>query len=35
MFPSFFDRDVKCLRDFFKRRFDFDGESFATFSDVV
>lgn len=32
---SFFDRDVKCLRDFFKRRFNFDGEAYPVFTDVV
>nr|CAG4649248.1 EOG090X04DJ [Scapholeberis mucronata]SVE93552.1 EOG090X04DJ [Scapholeberis mucronata] len=32
---QYFDRDVKCLRDFFKRRFNFEGESYPVFSDVV
>nr|SVE84192.1 EOG090X04DJ [Daphnia pulex] len=32
---QFFDRDVKCLRDFFKRRFNFEGEAYPAFSDVV
>nr|SVE74117.1 EOG090X04DJ [Daphnia barbata] len=32
---QYFDRDVKCLRDFFKRRFNFEGEAYPTFSDVV
>jgi RIO kinase 2 len=30
----FFDRDVTCLRDFFRRRFDFESETFPVFSDV-
>nr|SVE75058.1 EOG090X04DJ [Daphnia dolichocephala] len=32
---QYFDRDVKCLRDFFKRRFNFEGEAYPIFSDVV
>nr|SVE73490.1 EOG090X04DJ [Daphnia atkinsoni] len=32
---QFFDRDVKCLKDFFKRRFDFEGEAYPVFTDVV
>lgn len=31
----FFDRDVKCLKDFFKRRFNFEGEAYPVFTDVV
>lgn len=30
----FFDRDVKCIQDFFKRRFGYESESFPTFDDV-
>nr|CAG4646180.1 EOG090X04DJ [Macrothrix elegans] len=30
-----FDRDVRCLREFFKRRFNFEGEEYPTFKDVV
>lgn len=30
----FFDRDVACLRDFFRRRFDFESDSFPAFSEV-
>merc|ERR1719189_1162282 len=30
----FFERDVNCVRDFFKRRFDFESESAPTFDDV-
>ena len=30
----FFDRDVNCIRDFFKRRFDFESESAPTFEDI-
>nr|CAG4643136.1 EOG090X04DJ [Ilyocryptus agilis] len=32
---NFFDRDVKCLREFFKRRFNFEGEAFPVFGDIV
>lgn len=31
----FFDRDVTCLRDFFRRRFNYESELFPKFSDVV
>eukprot|EP00094_Tigriopus_californicus_P006858 TCALIF_06607-PA protein Name:"Similar to RIOK2 Serine/threonine-protein kinase RIO2 (Homo sapiens)" AED:0.17 eAED:0.17 QI:0/0.66/0.7/0.9/1/1/10/104/975 len=31
----FFDRDVTCLRDFFRRRFNYESELFPRFSDVV
>ncbi|RNA37728.1 serine threonine- kinase RIO2 [Brachionus plicatilis] len=30
----YFDRDVQCIRDFFKRRFNFESESLPKFSDV-
>ena len=30
----FFDRDVACLKDFFRRRFNFESESVPVFSDV-
>ena len=30
----FFERDVNCVRDFFKRRFDFESESAPTFEDI-
>lgn len=30
----YFDRDVQCIRDFFKRRFDFDSDVFPQFSDI-
>jgi RIO kinase 2 len=30
----YFDRDVKCIRDFFKRRFDFESETYPKFSDI-
>lgn len=30
----YFDRDVQCIRDFFKRRFDFDSDAFPRFSDI-
>ena len=30
----FFERDVNCVRDFFKRRFDFESESAPTFDDI-
>nr|CAG4636928.1 EOG090X04DJ [Ceriodaphnia reticulata]SVE72871.1 EOG090X04DJ [Ceriodaphnia reticulata] len=32
---EYFNRDVKCLKDFFKRRFNFEGEAYPVFSDVV
>ncbi|KAI9557755.1 hypothetical protein GHT06_014503 [Daphnia sinensis] len=32
---QFFDRDVKCLKDFFKRRFNFESEAYPAFTDVV
>ena len=31
---DFFDRDVNCIRDFFKRRFNFESDSAPTFDDV-
>nr|CAG4650080.1 EOG090X04DJ [Sida crystallina] len=31
---NLFDRDVKCLRDFFKRRFNYESELYPSFSDV-
>lgn len=31
---SLFDRDVKCLRDFFKRRFNYESELYPSFDDV-
>ena len=30
----YFDRDVQCIRDFFKRRFAFDSETYPKFSDI-
>jgi RIO kinase 2 len=30
----YFDRDVQCIRDFFKRRFNFDSELYPKFSDI-
>lgn len=30
----YFDRDVQCIRDFFKRRFNFESELYPKFSDV-
>lgn len=30
----YFERDVNCIREFFKRRFDFESETFPTFADV-
>ena len=30
----FFDRDVNCIRDFFKRRFDYESELAPSFGDV-
>ena len=31
----YFDRDVECIRDFFRRRFNFESETFPKFSDVT
>ena len=31
----YFDRDVGCIREFFKRRFNYESELFPKFSDVV
>lgn len=30
----YFDRDVTCIRDFFKRRFGYESEMFPTFKDL-
>nr|DBA23385.1 TPA: hypothetical protein GDO54_014301 [Pyxicephalus adspersus] len=30
----YFDRDVKCIRDFFQRRFSYESELFPTFQDI-
>uniref|UniRef100_A0A4X1TPN2 Serine/threonine-protein kinase RIO2 n=1 Tax=Sus scrofa TaxID=9823 RepID=A0A4X1TPN2_PIG len=30
----YFDRDVKCIRDFFMKRFSYESELFPTFSDI-
>ncbi|XP_047586238.1 serine/threonine-protein kinase RIO2 [Lutra lutra] len=30
----YFDRDVKCIRDFFMRRFSYESELYPTFSDI-
>ncbi|XP_053888376.1 serine/threonine-protein kinase RIO2 [Malaclemys terrapin pileata] len=30
----YFDRDVKCIRDFFKKRFSYESELFPTFQDI-
>jgi len=30
----YFDRDVQCVRSFFKRRFDYESELYPTFKDV-
>ena len=31
----YFDRDVGCIREFFKRRFNYESELFPNFTDVV
>lgn len=31
---SFFDRDVQCIRDFFRRRFGFESETYPSYDDV-
>ena len=33
-FPRYFDRDVQCIRTFFRRRFDYESELYPKFSDV-
>lgn len=33
-FCRYFDRDVKCIRDFFMKRFSYESELFPTFSDI-
>lgn len=33
-FCSYFDRDVNCIRVFFKRRFGFESEDYPVFSDL-
>ncbi|CAM5114352.1 unnamed protein product [Eretmochelys imbricata] len=30
----YFDRDVECIRDFFKKRFSYESELFPTFQDI-
>jgi RIO kinase 2 len=30
----YFDRDVQCMRDFFRRRFNFESENYPKFSDI-
>uniref|UniRef100_H2ZSD4 Serine/threonine-protein kinase RIO2 n=1 Tax=Latimeria chalumnae TaxID=7897 RepID=H2ZSD4_LATCH len=30
----YFDRDVKCVRDFFKKRFSYESELYPTFTDI-
>jgi RIO kinase 2 len=30
----YFDRDVQCIRDFFKRRFNFEADSYPNFKDI-
>ncbi|KOX77803.1 Serine/threonine-protein kinase RIO2 [Melipona quadrifasciata] len=31
---TYFERDVKCVREFFKRRFDYESELYPTFHDI-
>uniref|UniRef100_A0A646QDW6 Serine/threonine-protein kinase RIO2 n=1 Tax=Hemiscolopendra marginata TaxID=943146 RepID=A0A646QDW6_9MYRI len=31
----YFDRDVKCIREFFKKRFDYESELYPTFADIM
>ncbi|MGH0174773.1 UNVERIFIED_CONTAM: hypothetical protein FKN15_069090 [Acipenser sinensis] len=33
-YPLYFDRDVKCIRDFFLRRFGYESELYPTFKDI-
>ncbi|EEC01392.1 serine/threonine protein kinase rio2, putative [Ixodes scapularis] len=30
----YFDRDVQCVREFFKKRFGYESELFPKFSDI-
>lgn len=30
----YFDRDVKCIRDFFAKRYNYESELFPTFKDI-
>ncbi len=30
----YFDRDVQCIKDFFRRRFNFESETYPKFSDI-
>ena len=32
---SFFNRDVNCIRRFFRRRFRYEGQSWPTWRDVI
>ena len=31
----YFDRDVQCIRDFFKRRFSYESHLYPSFSDIM
>lgn len=31
---AYFERDVNCIRDFFKRRFGYESELYPTFQDI-
>lgn len=33
-FFRYFDRDVKCIREFFMKRFGYESELYPTFSDI-
>lgn len=33
-FYRYFDRDVKCIREFFMKRFSYESELYPTFSDI-
>lgn len=34
LFYRYFDRDVKCIKDFFAKRFNYESELFPTFKDI-
>lgn len=34
LFSRYFDRDVKCVREFFMKRFNYESELYPTFSDI-
>jgi RIO kinase 2 len=35
LIDRYFDRDVQCIRTFFRKKFDYESERFPTFKDVI